>query len=136
MSRLRGFEKVYVGRLFSGCLKLRVLGAWMTFKKTEMAKNLKNGLSMIQTNPLNHNWLDFMILSGLTLHQFKKKLLLNQFINSYQVKYSLGHTFAIFWSSYQSAPNGPAICNKKAFGWNQKLTKGIFKLFLHTSKSQ
>ena len=48
----------------------------MTFKKAEMAKTLKNGLSMIETNPLNHNWSDFVILSGLTLHQFKKKLLL------------------------------------------------------------
>ena len=44
----------------------------MTFKKAEMAKTLKNGLSMIETNPLNHNWLDFMILTGLTLHQFQK----------------------------------------------------------------
>ena len=49
----------------------------MTFKKAEMAKTLKNGLSMIETNPLNHNWSDFMILTGLTLHQFQKKLLLS-----------------------------------------------------------
>ena len=42
-----------------------------------MAKTLKNGLSMIKTNPLNHNWSHFAILLGLTLHQFKKKLLLN-----------------------------------------------------------
>ena len=42
-----------------------------------MAKTLKNGLSMIETNPLNHNWSHFVILSGLTLHQFKKKLLLS-----------------------------------------------------------
>ena len=48
----------------------------MTFKKAEMAKTLKNGLSMIETNPLNHNWSHFVILSGLTLHQFQKKLLL------------------------------------------------------------
>ena len=40
---------------------LGVLGAWMTFKKAEMAKTLRNGLSMIETNPLNHNWLDFVI---------------------------------------------------------------------------
>ena len=76
-SRLQGFEKIYVGRLFSGYLKLGVLGAWMTFKKAEMAKTLRNGLSMIETNPLNHNWLDFVILSGLTLHQFQKKLQLS-----------------------------------------------------------
>ena len=49
----------------------------MTFKKAEMAKTLKNGLSMNETNPLNHNWSHFMILSGLTLHQFQKKLLLS-----------------------------------------------------------
>ena len=41
-----------------------------------MAKTLKNGSCMIETNPLNHNWLDFLILSGLTLDQFQKKLLL------------------------------------------------------------
>ena len=34
---------------------------------------------MIETNPVNHNWSRFVILSGLTLHQFKKKLLLNVF---------------------------------------------------------
>ena len=33
---------------------------------------------MIETNPLNYNWLDFVILSGLTLHQFQKKLLLKR----------------------------------------------------------
>ena len=48
----------------------------MTFKKAEMAKTLENGLSMIETNSLNHNWSHFVILSGLTLHQFQKKLLL------------------------------------------------------------
>jgi hypothetical protein len=73
---LQGFEKIYVGRLFSGYLKWEVLGAWMTFKKAEMAKTLRNGLSMIETNPLNHNWSHFVILLGLTLHQFQKKLLL------------------------------------------------------------
>ena len=41
-----------------------------------MAKTLKNGLIMIETNPLNHNWPHFVILSGLTLHQFQKKKLL------------------------------------------------------------
>ena len=30
------------------------LGAWMTFKKTEMAKTLRNGLSMSKTDHLNH----------------------------------------------------------------------------------
>ena len=63
-----------MGRLFSGYPLLGFLGAWMTFKKAEMAKTLKNGLIMIETNPLNHNWSHFAILSGLTLHQFKKKL--------------------------------------------------------------
>ena len=60
-SQLQGFEKIYVGRLFSGYLKWEVLGAWMTFKKAEMAKTLRNGLSMIEMNPLNHNWSDFAI---------------------------------------------------------------------------
>ena len=55
----------------------------MTFKKAEMAKTFKNGLSMIKTNPLNHNWLDFVILSGLTLHQFQKKLLLSKYFYIY-----------------------------------------------------
>ena len=51
----------------------------MTFKKADMAKTLRNGLSMIETNPLNHNWTDFAIQSGLTLHQFQTKLLLSTF---------------------------------------------------------
>ena len=50
-----------LGRLFSGYLKLGALGAWMTFKKPEMHKTLKNGLSMSETDPLNHKWLDFEI---------------------------------------------------------------------------
>ena len=33
----------------------------MTFKKPEMDKTLKNGLSMSETDPLNHKWLDFAI---------------------------------------------------------------------------
>ena len=33
---------------------------------------------MIETKPLNHNWSHFAILLGLTLHQFKKKLLLKE----------------------------------------------------------
>ena len=84
-SRLRGFQKTYVGRLFSGYLKyplswgfLRVLGAWMTFKKADMAKTLKTRFSMIETNPLNHKWLDFVILTGLVLHQFQTKWLLSK----------------------------------------------------------
>ena len=77
---MQGFEKIYVGRLFSGYLKWGLLGAWMTFKKAEMAKTLRNGLNMIEMNPLSHNWSDFTILSGLTLHQFKKKLLLSRCI--------------------------------------------------------
>ena len=50
----------------------------MTFKKAEMAKTLENGLSMIETNPLNHYWSHFVILLGLTLHQFKKKTAVNK----------------------------------------------------------
>ena len=54
-----------------------VFGAWITFKKSEMAKTLRNGLSIIEMNPLNHNWSDFAILLGLSLHQFQRKLLLS-----------------------------------------------------------
>ena len=60
-SLLQGFGKMYVGRFFLGYLKLGVSGAWMTFKKVEMAKTLRNGLGMIKTNNLNQNWLDFAI---------------------------------------------------------------------------
>ena len=42
-------------------LQSGVLGAWMTFKKAEMAKTLNNGLSMSKTDPFNHKWLDFAI---------------------------------------------------------------------------
>ena len=45
--RLQGFEKIHVGRLFSEYLKLGVLGVWMTFKKAEMAKTLRNGLLVL-----------------------------------------------------------------------------------------
>ena len=94
-------------------LLLGVLGAWMTFKKAEMAKTLKNGLSMNETNPLNHNWSHFMILSGLTLHQFQKKLLLSQLkidhrLNN-QKKLVKGHeedqrlTWAKFFKTGQNA---------------------------------
>ena len=72
---MQGFEKLYVGRLFSGYLKWEVLGAWMTFKKAEMAKTLENRLSMIEMNP------HFIILSGLTLHQFQKNLLLSSIVS-------------------------------------------------------
>ena len=48
----------------------------MTVKKAEMAKTLRNGLSMIETNPLNHIWSDLVILLGLSLNRFQKKLLL------------------------------------------------------------
>ena len=72
----------YMWEGYFGHLKLGVLGAWMTFKKAEMAKTLRNGLSMIERNPLNHNWWDFAIYSGFTLHQFQKKLLLSKILPS------------------------------------------------------
>ena len=56
--RLRGYEcakVVFRVPTFGG------FGAWMTFKKAEMAKTLRNGLSMLETNLLNHKWLDFVI---------------------------------------------------------------------------
>ena len=103
-SRLQGFQKTYVGRLFSGYLKyplswgfLRVLGAWMTFKKADMAKTLKTRFSMIETNPLNHKWLDFVILTGLALHQFQTNWLLSNFM--------LSQILPIFFSFYLD------ICN-------------------------
>ena len=40
---------------------LGLLGAWMTFKKAEIAKTLRDGLSMVKTNPLNNKWLDVVI---------------------------------------------------------------------------
>ena len=76
-----------MGKLFSGYLKLGVLGAWMASKKAEMAKTRRNGLSMIETNPLNHNWSDIGIFSGLTLHQFQKKLLLSLILKSIDLYY-------------------------------------------------
>ena len=38
-----------------------VLGVWVTFKKAEMEKTLRNGLSMSETDPLNYKRLDFPI---------------------------------------------------------------------------
>ena len=32
------------------------LGAWMTFKKVEMERPPRNGLSMSKMDPLNHKW--------------------------------------------------------------------------------
>ena len=107
--RLRGFQKIYVGRLFSGYLKyplswgfLRVLGAWMTFKKADMAKTLKIRFSMIETNPLNHKWLDFVILTGLVLHQFQTKWLLSKlFFNSFgKSKINLSRSTLVKWNQF------------------------------------
>ena len=50
----------------------------MTFKKADMAKTLKIRFSMIEMNPLNHKWLDFVILTGLALHQFQTNWLLSR----------------------------------------------------------
>ena len=44
----------------------------MTFKKPEMEKNLRNGLSMSETDPLDNKQLDVAIWLGLALHQLKK----------------------------------------------------------------
>jgi hypothetical protein len=58
-------QKTLWGKLIFGVLEKTlfwgVLGAWMTFKKPEIDKTLRNGLSMIETDPLNHKWLDFAI---------------------------------------------------------------------------
>ena len=50
------------------------------FKKAEMAKTLRNELSMSETNHFNHKWLDVAIQLGLALHQFQKKMLLSLFL--------------------------------------------------------
>ena len=41
--------------------KILILGAWITFKKAEMEKTLRNVLSMSEMDPLNHKRLDFAI---------------------------------------------------------------------------
>ena len=64
---MQGFEKIYVGRLFSGYLKWEVLGAWMTFKKAEMEKTLKNGLSMIGNEPPEPQLVPFCDFVGVNI---------------------------------------------------------------------
>ena len=58
---------------------LRGFGGVDDLKKAEMDKTLRNGLIMSEMDPLNQKWLDFVILLGLTLHQFQTKLLLRKF---------------------------------------------------------
>ena len=53
--------KKYMGRLFSRYPLLGVLGVWMTFKKAEMEKTLRNGLNLSEMDPINNKWLDFAI---------------------------------------------------------------------------
>ena len=75
-SRLQGYKNHYgespflwylIHFLFFG-----VLEVWI--KKAEMEKKtLRNGLSMSETDPLNHKGLNFAIQLGLALHQFQKK---------------------------------------------------------------
>ena len=72
----------------------------MTFKKAEMAKTPKNGLSMIETNPLNHNWSQFVILLGLTLHQFQKKLLLSCLYKDLCLLISVNIGVTVAWGPY------------------------------------
>ena len=55
-NRIKGEVPLPNSHLFWG-----VLGAWMTFKKPEMDKTLRNGLSMSEMDPFNHKWLDFVI---------------------------------------------------------------------------
>ena len=61
----KDLKKYICGKVIFGVPEIPPLlgdwGAWMTFKKAKMAKSLRNGLSMIETNPLNHNWSDFGI---------------------------------------------------------------------------
>ena len=70
----------------------------MPFKMAEMAKTLRNGLSMSEMDPLNHKWLDFAIKSGLALHQFQLKLLLRATLS---LRASLGVRAALWtWLFY------------------------------------
>ena len=48
-------------KVIFGVPEIPPLGAWMTFKKTEMSKTPMNGLSMIEMSPLDHNWSNFAI---------------------------------------------------------------------------
>ena len=51
---------------------LHDLGLWMTFKKAEMEKTLRNGLSMSETDLLQQ-MVRFRHLHCIALHQFQKK---------------------------------------------------------------
>ena len=99
-----------------------VLGAWMTFKKPEMDKTLRNGLSMIETDPLNHKWLDFTIQLGLTLHQFQKKLLLRDI--SFQTTYLFTFGVLHLYQSYRYQVFISSIVCKTVRSLNLAFTKG------------
>ena len=67
-ARLSNFSKISTLFVYSILLfdtweypLLRVLGAWMTFEKADMAKILRSGLSMSEKKLFNHKWLDFAI---------------------------------------------------------------------------
>ena len=59
-----------------------IIGAWMTFKKVEMKKIHRNGLSLRETDPPNHKQLDFVIYLGLALQQFKKTVVKRQGVSN------------------------------------------------------
>ena len=61
-------------------IPMMVLGAWMTFKKPEMDKNLRNGLSMSETDPKTTVWFHDSVGTGIA--PVKKKLLLKAFLNN------------------------------------------------------
>ena len=60
LSRLGGYKNCYLGspflRYLIHPLYWEVSGAWMTFKKAEMKKILRNGLIMSKMDHLNHKW--------------------------------------------------------------------------------
>ena len=65
-SRLQVYKNCYEGSPFSSYVpdSPSLLGVWgvdVLFKKAEMEKNLRTGLSLCETDPLNHKWLDFAI---------------------------------------------------------------------------
>ena len=53
--------KIAMGEVHFRSIFLGGFGAWMTFKKAEIEKILRNGLNMSETDPLNYKRLDFTI---------------------------------------------------------------------------
>ena len=83
----------------------------MTFKKADMAKTLETMFSMIETNPLDHKWLDFVILTGLVLHQFQTKWLLSHEKCEYRAPRKRRRTVG----RSKNLVGGEDSCNERSF---------------------